>query len=162
MANVQVIQRSAHLAGPVRIEFVSGREGKIAKGTVTAISNTVRGTGEARAQKATAIQWTLWGIQAENAAEFLQRGSHVNIVGRLENNNYEKDGATIYGWAFTVEELDYLDSRAASEARRSAGRSAEGRTGDDRASESPSSEGPARKAGSATRRSHRELAKSEA
>jgi single-stranded DNA-binding protein len=162
MANVQVIQRNAHLAGPVRIEFITGREGKIAKGTVTAISNTVRGSGEAREQKATAIQWTLWGAQAENAAEFLQRGSHVNIVGRLQNNNYEKDGATVYGWAFTVEELDYLDSRAESEARRSAGRSSEGRTSDDRASESPASEGTPRKASSATRRPHREHVKSEA
>ena len=40
-----------------------------------------------------AIQWTLWGKQAENAAEYLGKGSHVNIVGRLSNNNYEKDGA---------------------------------------------------------------------
>lgn len=157
MANVQVIQRNAHLAGPVRIEFVPGRESKIAKGTVTAISNTVRGSGDAREQKATAIQWTLWGTQAENAAEYLQRGSHVNIVGRLQNNNYEKDGATVYGWAFTVEELDYLDSRAESDARRSAGRPSE-----DRHSERPASEGTARKTGSGTRRPAREPAKSEA
>ena len=33
-------------------------------------------------QQATAIQWTLWGVQAENAAAYLGRGSHVNIVGR--------------------------------------------------------------------------------
>lgn len=156
MANVQVIQRNAHLAGPVRVEFVSGREGKIAKGTVTAISNTVRGSGEGREQKATAIQWTLWGAQAENAAEYLQRGSHVNIVGRLQNNNYEKDGATVYGWAFTVEELDYLDSRAESAARREAGRSPDGR-----AAGAPASEVPARKAGGASRRQAREPAASE-
>ena len=31
MANVQVIQRHAHLAGAVKLEFVNGREGKIAK-----------------------------------------------------------------------------------------------------------------------------------
>lgn len=122
MAQVQIIQRNAHLAGPVRVEYVSGREGKVAKGTVTVISNQMRGSGESREQKATAIQWTLWGAQAENAAEYLQRGSHVNIVGRLQNNNYEKDGETVYGWAFTVEELDYLDSRAESEARRLAAR----------------------------------------
>lgn len=162
MANVQVIQRNAHLAGPVRVEFVAGREGRLAKGTVTAISNTVRGSGETREQKATAILWTLWGAQAENAAEYLQRGSHVNIVGRLQNNNYEKDGTTVYGWAFTVEELDYLDSRAESDARRSAGHSSEGRTPDDPAPERPAPEGTPRKAGGATRRQSREPAKSEA
>ena len=118
MANVQVIQRHAHLAGAVKLEFVNGREGKIAKGVLTAISNTRRGSGDSREEESTAIQWTLWGKQAENAAEYLGKGSHVNIVGRLRNNNYEKDGEEVYALAFTAEEVDYLDSRADSEARR--------------------------------------------
>ena len=121
MANVSVIQRHAHLAGAVKLEFVNGREGKIAKAVLTAISNTRRGSGETREEESTAIQWTLWGKQAENAAEYLGKGSHVNIVGRLRNNNYEKDGETVYGMAFTAEEVDYLDSRAESEARRTRG-----------------------------------------
>ena len=122
MANVQVFQRHAHLAGAVKLEFVNGREGRIAKAVLTAISNTRRANranaGEAREEESTAIQWTLWGKQAENAAEYLGKGSHVNIVGRLRNNNYEKDGEEVYALAFTAEELDYLDSRADSEARR--------------------------------------------
>ena len=119
MANVQIVQRHAHLAGAVRLEFVNGREGKVAKAVLTAISNTRRGSGDSRDEESTAIQWTLWGKQAENAAEYLGKGSHVNIVGRLRNNNYEKDGATVYGMAFTADEIDYLDSRADSEARHS-------------------------------------------
>ena len=129
MANVSVIQRHAHLAGAVKLEFVNGREGKIAKAVLTAISNTrraSRGEGDSREEESSAIQWTLWGKQAENAAEFLGKGSHVNIVGRLRNNNYEKDGETVYGMAFTAEEIDYLDSRAESEARRHGGQGAEG------------------------------------
>lgn len=118
MANVQVIQRNARFAGPVRLEYVNGREGQVAKGVVTAISNVRRGSGEAREEEITAIQWTLWGRQAESAAEYLGKGSHVNIVGRLRNNNYEKDGQTVYAMAFTVEDLDYLDTRAEGEARR--------------------------------------------
>lgn len=128
MANVQVFQRHAHLAGAVKLEFVNGREGKIAKGVLTAISNTRRArksSGDGREEESTAIQWTLWGKQAENAAEYLGKGSHVNIVGRLRNNNYEKDGETVYGMAFTAEEIDYLDSRAESEARRNGGQGAE-------------------------------------
>ena len=126
MANVQVFQRHAHLAGAVKLEFVNGREGKIAKGVLTAISNTRRGSGDNREEESTAIQWTLWGKQAENAAEYLGKGSHVNIVGRLRNNNYDKDGETVYGMAFTAEEIDYLDTRADSEARRGAGQGADG------------------------------------
>ena len=110
MANASVIQRHAHLAGAVKLEFVNGREGKIAKAVLTAISNTRRGSGDSREEESTAIQWTLWGKQAENAAEYLGKGSHVNIIGRLRNNNYEKDGETVYGMAFTAEEIDYAVS----------------------------------------------------
>lgn len=133
MANVQVIQRNAHLAGAVKLESVAGRDGRIAKATLTAISNIVRGSGDAREQQSTAIQWTLWGAQAENAAEYLGRGSHVNIVGRLRNNNYVRDEETVYGWDFTVEEIDYLDSRAESEARRTGGHGPQGGQGADEA-----------------------------
>lgn len=125
MANVQVHQRNAHLAGPVRVEFVNGREGRITKATLTAISNTRRGSGESRIDDATAIQWTLWGAQAENAAAYLDKGSHVNIVGRVKNNHYEKHGVTVYGMEFTAEEVDYLDSRAEADARLAAKASAD-------------------------------------
>ena len=119
MAIVRVEQRNAHLAGSVKLEFVNGREGKVAKGLVTAISNSRRGPAESREDEATAIQWTLWGKQAENVAEYLGKGSRVNIVGRLRNNNYEKGGAEVYSLAFTCEEIDYLDSKADAEARHS-------------------------------------------
>ena len=58
MANVQVIQRHAHLASAVKLEFVNGREGKLAKALLTAISNQYRGSGEDREKRAVAIQWT--------------------------------------------------------------------------------------------------------
>lgn len=118
MANVRVEQRSARLAGAVRLEFVNGRDGKVAKATLTAISNTRWGSGEEREEEATAIQWTLWGKQAENAAEYLGKGSHVNIIGRVRNNNYRSaDGAEVFALAFTCEEIDYLESKAQAEAR---------------------------------------------
>ena len=118
MAFVRVEQRNAHLAGVVRLHNVEGRDGPISKATLTAISNTRRGSGENRGEEATAIQWTLWGKQAENAAQYLGKGSHVNVVGRVQNNNYDKDGETVYTMAFTAEELDYLDTKAEGEALR--------------------------------------------
>ena len=116
----------------MRLEFVNGREGKVAKATLTAISNSRRGGGEEREEEATAIQWTLWGKQAENAAEYLGKGSHVNVVGRVRNNNYRgADGTDVYALAFTCEEIDYLESKADSDARRARvegnGGSAEGK-----------------------------------
>lgn len=119
MANVRVEQRNAHLAGPVRLEYVKGREGQVAKATITVISNSRRGSGDEREEEATSLMWTLWGRQAENAAEYLGKGSHVNVIGRLRNNNFRNaEGFDVYMLAFTVEEIDYLDSRAESEARR--------------------------------------------
>ncbi len=120
MANVSVIQRHAHLAGAVKLEFVNGREGKLAKAVLTAISNQHRGSGESREERAVALQWTLWGKQAENAAAYLGKGSHVNLVGRVHNTQYQdSEGREVYGMEFTVEEIDYLDSKAEGEDRRS-------------------------------------------
>ena len=49
-----------------RTEPASGLAGgKVAKAVLTAISNTRRGSGDQRHEDATAIQWTLWGAQAE-------------------------------------------------------------------------------------------------
>ena len=47
MAFVRVEQRNARLASAVKVEFVKGRDGEVAKGTVTIISNTRRGSGDA-------------------------------------------------------------------------------------------------------------------
>ena len=118
MAFVRVEQRNAHLAGAVQLHTVEGRDGPISKATLTAISNNRRGSGDHRGEEATAIQWTLWGKQAENAAQYLGKGSHINVVGRVQNNNHERDGETVYAMAFTAEEIDYLDSKADAEARR--------------------------------------------
>jgi len=121
MAFVRVEQRNAHLASAVRLVPVQGRDGPVSKATLTAISNTRKGSGENRGEEATAIQWTLWGKQADNAAQYLGKGSHVNVIGRVQNNNYERDGETVYTMAFTAEEIDYLDTKAESEALRGSG-----------------------------------------
>jgi single-strand DNA-binding protein len=130
MTFVRVEQRHAHLAGPVRLYTREGSDGPIAKATLTAISNTRRrqrgasgggqevGGGDTREEEATAIQWTLWGLQAENAVLYLGKGSHVNVVGRVQNHQYEKDGETVYTLTFTAETIDYLDTKAEGEALR--------------------------------------------
>ena len=123
MAFVRVEQRNARLAAGVRIDTVQGKDGPVSKGTAVAISNIRRQGGE---EEATSIQWTFWGKQAESAAEYLGKGSRVNIVGRVQNNNYENaDKVMVYGLTFTCEEIDYLDSRAEGQARREKAESGE-------------------------------------
>src|SRR5205085_1084864 len=82
MSFVRIEQRNARLAADVKLSQVRGSEGLISKGTVVVISNGHRGQG--REDEVTSIQWTLWGKQAENAARYLAKGSHVNVVGRLQ------------------------------------------------------------------------------
>ena len=117
MSFVRIEQRNARLAAAVKLDQIKGREGLVTKGTVVVLSNVRKGEG--REDEVTSVLWTLWGKQADNAAEYLGKGSRVNVVGRLENNNYEdKDGEKVYGFTFTCEEIDYLDSKAESDARR--------------------------------------------
>src|SRR4051812_26555453 len=148
MSNVLVIQRHAHLAGAVKLEFVNGREGKVAKALLTAISNTRRGSGDSREEEATVVQWTLWGKQAENAAAYLGKGSHVNVVGRLRNNNYQDaEGREVYALGFTAEEVDYLDSRADADARRAREGGGEPRASSPPPEPAPGAKAPARRPG---------------
>lgn len=121
MANVRIEQSNAHLARNVILENIQTSTGPKAKALMTVISNSRRGSGEEAHDVPTAIQWTLWGMQAENAAKYLSKGSHVNVRGRMENNNYEREGETVYAFNFTAEDIDYLDTRAVSEALRSRG-----------------------------------------
>ena len=55
MAFVRVEQRNARLAGPVKVEYVNGRDGQVAKGVVTIVSNQRRRSGDERAEEATSI-----------------------------------------------------------------------------------------------------------
>jgi single stranded DNA-binding protein len=119
MAYVRVEQRNARLAAGVRLDTVQGKDGPLVKGTAVAISNVRKGNGEQREEEATSVMWTFWGKLAENAAEYLGKGSRVNIIGRIQNNNYKgADGGLVFGLTFTVEEIDYLDTRQEAEIRR--------------------------------------------
>jgi single-stranded DNA-binding protein len=120
MSAVQIIQRNAHLAGAVRLDHVKASDGTpLARASFIAISNRARGRGDDRTDEPTAIRWTLWGRLAENAAENLGKGSHVNIVGHVRSDSYTTaDGSTAHALAFTADEVDYLDTKAEAEARR--------------------------------------------
>jgi single stranded DNA-binding protein len=115
MAQVRIDQRNGRLAADVRVDHVETREGPLAKATLAVISNGYR-NGES---EPTLVRWTLWGKQAENAGKYLAKGSRVNVVGALRNNNYDRNGETVYGFNFTAEEVDYLDSRGSFEQPRS-------------------------------------------
>lgn len=118
MSDVKVRQ-IGHLAINPEMTMVGEGENRVARTSIVVISNKRskdRETGEIK-ERTTRVRWTLWRTQAENAVKFLKKGSHVNVEGRLENNDYEKDGQTVYSDQHVCEEIEYLDSKAEADAR---------------------------------------------
>ncbi len=48
------------------------------------------------------------------------KGSRVQLLAHLESNVYEKDGETVYGMKVVVDSVNYLETRAETDARRAA------------------------------------------
>ena len=109
MANIQVIQRNAHLAGDVKCEQVASRNGPVTKGTLVAISNSHRGSGDSREVQATSITWTLWGKQAESLQEYLTKGKQIYVEGRLQTRQWDdKDGNKRYTTEIKADRITLL------------------------------------------------------
>lgn len=67
--------------------------------------------GEGKKQEQTTwLRVTLFGKSAENAAQYLDKGSKVFVAGRIENDEWEKDGVKHYGHSFIAQEIEYLSS----------------------------------------------------
>jgi single-strand DNA-binding protein len=118
MSDVE-IRQIGHLAAHPELTMVGEGENRIARASLLVISNKRykdKNSGEPK-ERTTRVRWTLWRQQAENAVEYLRKGSHVAMKGRLENNDFEKDGETVYGYNHVCEEIEYLDSKAESDAR---------------------------------------------
>ncbi len=55
---------------------------------------------------------TCWNRLAEVVEKHCGKGTKLLIVGRLKNNNYEKDGQKIYSNEIVIESLEFLEARA--------------------------------------------------
>jgi len=58
----------------------------------------------------------LWNRLAENAGEYLKKGSKVYIEGQLQTRKWEQDGQTRYTTEVIGRDMQFLDSRASSSA----------------------------------------------
>jgi single-strand DNA-binding protein len=119
MSHVEVRQ-IGHVAATPVVETLSVNGRTQNKALVTVISNTHWKDSEGKvSERATAITWTLWGKVAVNASSYLDVGSKVAVVGRLEGNRYTgKDGKEVFGFYFTARSVEYLESKTDTEARR--------------------------------------------
>lgn len=53
---------------------------------------------------------TIFGKFAENCGKYLKKGSKCAVVGRLQNNSYEKDGVKRYVTQIIANEVEFLSS----------------------------------------------------
>lgn len=57
-----------------------------------------------------------FGKQAEFVDRYLRKAIKIVLCGRFQNNNYtDKDGQKVYSYQLMVEEIDFAESKAASE-----------------------------------------------
>lgn len=75
--------------------------------------------GDQWTDEATFVDITLWGRQAEVAAEYLAKGSSVLIEGRLKLDSWEKDGQKRSKLRVVGERLQMLGSRSSGSASQS-------------------------------------------
>lgn len=52
-----------------------------------------------------------WNRTAENVEKYCSKGTKLLIIGRLKNNNYEKDGKKVYSNEILIESLEFLEPR---------------------------------------------------
>jgi single-strand DNA-binding protein len=71
-----------------------------------------------RQGKGVVLPLVSWGRQAERDAQYLHKGAHVAVEFRIDNVEYEQDGENVFDFQFTVEAIEYLDSKAQAEQRR--------------------------------------------
>lgn len=57
-----------------------------------------------------------FGRQGEFVEKYLKQGTKVVVSGRIQNNNYtNKNGEKVYSVEITVEEIEFAESKAASQ-----------------------------------------------
>lgn len=52
-----------------------------------------------------------FGRNAKTLKEYVKKGTHLLLTGRMENNDYEKDGIKVYGYNFVIETIEFLDKK---------------------------------------------------
>lgn len=63
------------------------------------------------------ISIVVWRKQAENVKKYVSKGSLVAVEGRIQTGSYEKDGQRVYTTDVVADNVQFLESKSASEAR---------------------------------------------
>lgn len=104
--NVTLVGR---LTKDIELQYVGQQQTPKARFTLAVNRPFKDANGE---NKADFIQVTVWRKQAENAANYLRKGSMCGVVGRIETGSYQgQDGNTVYTTEVNAESVQFLDSK---------------------------------------------------
>ena len=87
---------------------------KYAPGTGTAIANFTLAVDKVKKEgqkSANFINCVAFGKRAETISQYVFKGHLISVSGSLENNNYEKDGKTVYRDNVLVDEFQFLEKK---------------------------------------------------
>ena len=103
------MQKNVFVGNLARHVLITGT-GENSVANFTLISNEYAGkdkdTGQ-NLERTVAIQFSAFRTKAEAIAKNVLKGDQLIVDYRLENNSYEKDGETIYGYNFIVENFAF-------------------------------------------------------
>ncbi|SFC69268.1 single-stranded DNA-binding protein [Butyrivibrio sp. YAB3001] len=85
---------------------------KVARGTL-AVNRNYKKEGEEQA--ADFINLVAFGKQADFLEKFGKKGIKFIVTGRIQTGSYDKDGTKIYTTDVVVEQLEFAESKSASE-----------------------------------------------
>lgn len=57
------------------------------------------------------FNFTVWGVQCEFLEKYAKKGDKIILSGKMLNNNYEKDGQTVYSNDIQVDTIELLRSK---------------------------------------------------
>ena len=96
----------------------TGSNTAVASFSLAVNRNFTNANGE---READFINIVVWRRQAENVANYLDKGSQVSIEGRIQTGSYTaQDGSKRYTTDVVADNVQFLDTKRSSEARNSA------------------------------------------
>lgn len=57
------------------------------------------------------IECILWNDVAENTSKYCKKGDIIGVKGRLQTDNYEKEGTKIYKLSVVAEKVTFLQTK---------------------------------------------------
>ena len=103
------------------VRYSQGGEGSmaVARYTLAVDRRRTRGNESGNEQTADFISCVAFGRQGEFAEKYLHQGTKIAITGRIQTGSYtNKDGQRVYTTDVVVEEQEFAESRAESDANR--------------------------------------------